>query len=139
MKPRLRGCPADESASGSSGDFDGAQPGVRSARRRRGAARCAARAAATSSSWVTRMIVLPSRFSRSSSARISCGGDGIEVARRFVGEDVARIVDQAAGDGGALLLAAGELRRAMVEAVAEPDEFGEFAAARALSGVTWPW
>ena len=40
----------------------------------------------------------------------------VQVAGRFVGQDEVGIVDQAAGDGHALLLAAGELRRAVARA-----------------------
>ena len=46
---------------------------------------------------------------------------GVEVARRLVGEDQIRPGSQGAGDGDALLLATGELTRAMGQAVAEAD------------------
>ena len=52
-------------------------------------------------------------------------GLGIEVAGGFVGEDEERVVDEGAGDGDALLLAAGELLGAVVEAMAEADELRE--------------
>ena len=39
-------------------------------------------------------------------------GDGVEVAGRLVGDEDRRIVDERAGDGGPLLLAARQLRRA---------------------------
>src|SRR5690606_41659207 len=49
----------------------------------------------------------------------------VEVARRLVGEEDGRAADERAGDGDALLLAAGELRRVVVEAVAEADAVEE--------------
>ena len=42
-----------------------------------------------------------------------------------------RIVDQGAGDGDALLLAAGELRRAVFQPVAQADQSGQLDAALA--------
>ena len=48
-------------------------------------------------------------------------GARVEVAGGFVGQDDRRLVDQRAGDGDALLLAAGELVRHVVIALAEPD------------------
>ena len=48
-------------------------------------------------------------------------GGGVEVAGRLVGEDDGRARDQRARDGDPLLLAAGELRRPVRAAVAEPD------------------
>ena len=51
-------------------------------------------------------------------------GLGVEVARRLVGEDDVRVVDQRAGDRDALLLAAGELGRAVVEPVCQADHAG---------------
>jgi hypothetical protein len=56
--------------------------------------------------------------------------DGVEVAGGLVGEDQRRLVDQGAGDGDALLLAARELARQVVEALAQPD------AAQGLFGFT---
>ncbi len=47
----------------------------------------------------------------------------IEIAGRFVGEHQFRPVHQRAGDGDALLLAAGKLAGMMVEPVAEADAF----------------
>ncbi len=47
------------------------------------------------------------------------GGVRVEVAGRLVGEDETRLVGQRAGDGGALLLAARQLRRAVIDAVGE--------------------
>ena len=57
------------------------------------------------------------------------GRHRIEVARRFVGQDEVRIVHQAAGDGHALLLAAGKLRRPVQQPVAQADQVGQLAAA----------
>jgi len=51
----------------------------------------------------------------------------VEVAGRFVGEENFRAVDKSAGQGHALLLAAGELRRVMAGAVAEADATEDFA------------
>ena len=48
---------------------------------------------------------------------------GVEVARRFVGEQHGRIAGQRAGDGDPLLLAAGELRGKMLGAVGHADFF----------------
>ena len=48
-------------------------------------------------------------------------GGGIEVAGGLVGEQQRRIVGQRAGDGDALLLAAGELRRIVMAAVGQAD------------------
>src|SRR5688572_14888771 len=53
-------------------------------------------------------------------------GVGIEIAGGFVGEDEFGIVDERAGDGDALLLAAGELAGAMFAAVFEADELERF-------------
>ena len=64
-------------------------------------------------------------------------GDGIQVAGRFVGEDELGACDQRAGDGDALLLAAGQLVRAVVQALLEPQrghEQVEPGAVRFLAG-----
>ena len=45
----------------------------------------------------------------------------VEVARGFVGEDDGRVVDERAGDGDALLLAAGKFERQVVQAFAQAD------------------
>ena len=55
------------------------------------------------------------------------GGARIEIAGRLVGEQHARAVGDRAGDGDALLFAAGKLGRPMRQAMAEPqigEEFG---------------
>jgi hypothetical protein len=44
----------------------------------------------------------------------------VEIAGRLVGEDQVRLGGERAGDGDALLLAAGKLLRAVAGAVAEP-------------------
>ena len=49
-------------------------------------------------------------------------GSRIEIAGRLVGKKQARRVDERAGDGDALLLAAGELARRVALAVAEPEK-----------------
>ena len=48
-------------------------------------------------------------------------GLGVELAGRLVGQDQERVLHQGPGDGHALLLAAGELVGAVVEAVAQAD------------------
>ena len=48
------------------------------------------------------------------------GGLRVERAGRLVGPDDRRVVDERAGDGDALALAAGELRRAVVRPVGRP-------------------
>ena len=53
--------------------------------------------------------------------RISRAGPGVEVAGGLVGEDDRRLAGQGAGHGHALLLAAGELARAVAQPVAEAD------------------
>src|SRR5262249_48866895 len=49
-------------------------------------------------------------------------GPRVEVASRLVGEDHLRIVDQGAGDGDALLLAAGQLHGTMFQAIPQTDQ-----------------
>ena len=51
------------------------------------------------------------------------GGPAVEVAGRLVGEEDRGVVDERAGDGDALLLAAGELVGIMVGAVRQADDF----------------
>src|SRR5699024_6585276 len=46
---------------------------------------------------------------------------GVQVAGRLVREDDLRLADERAGAGDALLLAPGELRRVVLETVAQPD------------------
>lgn len=53
-------------------------------------------------------------------------GGGIEVAGGFIGEEDGGAVDEGAGDGGALELAARELVRTMVGAIAQTDSGEEF-------------
>ena len=57
----------------------------------------------------------------------------VEVAGRLVGEDDRRPGDDRAGDRHALALAAGELLRAVVQAVPEPDALERRRAARACA------
>src|SRR5262245_54351513 len=56
-------------------------------------------------------------------------GVRVEIAGRLVGEDDVRVVDQRPGDRNALLLAAGELHRPVVEPVAQANQLGELDAA----------
>ena len=53
------------------------------------------------------------------------GVSGVEVTGGLVGEDDRRAGDQRAGDGDALLLTAGELRRPVIEAVLDAEQLGE--------------
>ena len=73
--------------------------------------------AAISGSCVTRAMVRPSWLSRRNKLRISFAGVRVEVAGRFVGENDFGIIDQRAGDGDALLLAAGKLHGPVLAAV----------------------
>ena len=69
------------------------------------------------------MMVLPnSLLRRLSRVRTSCADCGVEVAGGLVAEQQIGVGDDGAGDGDALLLAAGELAGEVVEAVAEADE-----------------
>jgi hypothetical protein len=52
--------------------------------------------------------------------RDSLGGRAVEVTRRFVAEEQRRIPDERPGERGALLLAAGELRGTVIEAIGQP-------------------
>ena len=47
----------------------------------------------------------------------------VEIARRLVGEQERRVVHERPRDGNALLLAPGELRRFMMQAIGKPDFF----------------
>ena len=51
----------------------------------------------------------------------SAAGRFVEIARRLVGEEHGRLTDERARDGHALLLAAGERTRAMLEPMSESD------------------
>ena len=53
--------------------------------------------------------------------RTSTPDDAVEVARRLVGEDHARLGDERPGDRHALLLTAGELGRLMTHPIGEPQ------------------
>ena len=63
----------------------------------------------------------------------------VEVAGRLVGQDQRGLVDQRAGDGHALLLAAGEFGRLVVQPVAqaEPLEGGAGPRRRVRAGEPW--
>lgn len=61
-------------------------------------------------------------------------GAAVEFAGGFVGEEEFGLFDQGAGDGDALLLAAGEGAGAVVEAVAEADLFEQVDGAGAVFG-----
>ena len=90
---------------------------------------------AMSGSCVTRTMVMPCSFSSWNSAITSIGRARVEVAGRLVGEEERRLGDQRARDRDALLLAAGELARLVVETIAEADALerrdGQRAACRA--------
>jgi len=62
-------------------------------------------------------------------------GGGVEIAGGFVGEKNRRLVDEGAGDGGALKLSAGELVGAMVGAIGELDGGEEVAGAGTGEGI----
>ena len=82
--------------------------------------------AAACASWVTITVVWPSCVDRVAQQREDLAAGGrVEVAGRLVGEHHARARDERAGDGDALLLAAGELGRAVGEAVAEADRLDQ--------------
>ena len=81
--------------------------------------------AAAIGSWVTITTVWPSSSTASrSSARMSLPVAVSSAPGRLVGEDHLRPGDQRAGDRDALLLAARELARPVLDAVAEPDAAG---------------
>ena len=62
-------------------------------------------------------------------------GGGVEIAGGFVGEKNRRLVDEGAGDGGALKLSAGELVGAVVGAIGELDGGEEIAGAGTGEGI----
>ena len=79
--------------------------------------RAGARARATSCSWVIRTIVRPCALSSSKRSSTSAVDGRVQVAGRLVGEDQLWVGDQGAGHRDALLLAAGELARPVVDPV----------------------
>ena len=62
-------------------------------------------------------------------------GGGVEIAGGFVGEKNRGLVDEGAGDGGALKLSAGELVGAVVGAIGELDGSEEVAGAGTGEGI----
>jgi hypothetical protein len=62
----------------------------------------------------------------------------VEVARRLVGEDDRRTVDQGAGDGDALAFAAGKLRGQVLEARARPTRVSKARAAAVAENAGTP-
>ena len=81
-------------------------------------------------------MVWPSSSTESRSRREHlAAGLRVEVAGRLVGEQHRRLADQRAGDGDALLLAAGELRRTVVETVGEADGVDELSSKNSRSGL----
>jgi hypothetical protein len=62
-------------------------------------------------------------------------GGGVEIAGGFVGEKNRRLVDEGAGDGGALKLPSGELVGAVVGAIGELDGGEEVAGAGPSEGI----
>ena len=76
---------------------------------------------ATSRSCVMSTIVLPSAWSSSRKSEHVGGRSRVEVAGGFVGEEHRGFGHQRPGDRDPLLLAAGELAGAMLDAIAEPD------------------
>ena len=88
---------------------------------RRGCAPGGRPTAATSASWVISTIVLPARLSSRSSSRTSWPEAWSRLPVGSSARISAGIGDQRPGDGHALLLAAGQLRRLVVDAVAEAE------------------
>ena len=73
-------------------------------------------------SWVTTTRVVPRRFLEPAEDRVDLvAGLRVELAGRLVGQDQDRLLDQRPGDRHALLLAAGELVRPVVEPVSQAD------------------
>ena len=68
-------------------------------------------------------------------AQQPAGKGGVHIARGLVGEQEFRPADQRAGDGGALLLAAGEDGRQHMHAVAEADPAEQFGHLGAVAGL----
>ena len=62
------------------------------------------------------------------------GRDRVQVPGRFIGQDKVRVVGQASSDGGTLLLTAGELKRSVLQAIAQSHLFGQLAAPLAVLG-----
>ena len=62
-------------------------------------------------------------------------GGGVEIAGGFIGEKNRGLVDEGAGDGGALKLSAGELVGAVVGAIGELDGGEEVAGAGTGEGI----
>ena len=89
-------------------------------RRRRGT-RPGRRSPPPAASWVTMTIVWPKSSTAHGAARGSRRRLRVEVAGRLVGEDDGRAGDQRPRHGDALLLAAGELGRAVRAAAGEAD------------------
>ena len=101
----------------------GVDPGSRRARRgrRAGGSRRSARAA-TVGSWVTSTRVAPDVGAQlGEHVEDAVAGGAVEVAGRLVGEEDRRPRREGAGERDALLLAAGELGRVVVAALAEAD------------------
>ena len=73
-------------------------------------------------SWVTTTSVVPRRLLEAAEDRVDLvAGLGVELAGRLVGQDQDRLLDQRPGDRHPLLLAAGELIGAVIEAIAQAD------------------
>ena len=54
------------------------------------------------------------------------GGGRIKVTGRLVRQDEQRVIDQAASDGDTLLLTTGKLCWSVIQAITQPDAFGQF-------------
>ena len=79
--------------------------------------------AAMAALWVMTAVVVPSsRLTRSSTSQHQLAGLVVERAGGLVAQQHLGPLGDGAGDGDALLLAAGELRRKVVEALAEADQ-----------------
>ena len=64
---------------------------------------------------------LPGLVQPSEQVEDRAAGDAVEVAGRLVGQKEGGLIDQGAGDGDALALAAGEFGGAVLEAMPEAD------------------
>ena len=77
-------------------------------------------AAAARGSWVTMMMVLPISAIESFHHRQNFfGGDAVQIACRFIGHQNGRVGDDGAGNGHALLLAAGHFTGIVIHPVVQ--------------------
>ncbi len=73
-------------------------------------------------SWVTTTQVVPERFLHPAQDRVDLvAGFRIQLARRLIGQQQDRLLDQRPGDRHSLLFATGKLVRAVVQPIFEPN------------------